>query len=165
VAGRPVPFVGDAVPFISNAVAVVSGPLALISGPLALVSGMVALVSEPLALLSSDVRLVECRPALGQVGLGGLEGLLGGLGAGLGLPDPGVVQGQGGQPLALGVLDDLLGEGGQLARGRPGPPPQLPERLVRAEALGGGQDPFGLLDSDPAGQRLAQLDHLQLPGG
>jgi hypothetical protein len=136
VVGRPVPFVGDAVALIGHAL---------------------ALVGEAVALIGGDSGLVERRPAPGQVGLGGLQGLFGGLGVGLGLPDPGVVQGQGGQPLTLGVLDDLMGQLGQLARGRPGPPPQPPERLLRGDALGGGEDPFGLLDPDPAGQRLAQL--------
>ena len=132
VAGRPVPLVGDAVAFVGDAVAVighalafVSGPVAVISevlarigGPVARIGGMVALVRDAVALLGSDLGLVKRGAAPGQVGLGGLEGLLGGLGAGLGLPDPDVVQGQGGQPLPLGVLDDLAGQLGQLARGR-----------------------------------------------
>ena len=109
VVSRPAPLVGDAVPLVSDAVAVIGGPVAL-------VSGMVTLVSDAVALIGSDLRLVERRPALGQVGLGGLEGLLGGLGPGLGLTDPEIVQGQGGQPLTLGVLDDLAGQLGQLAQ-------------------------------------------------
>jgi hypothetical protein len=36
-----------------------------------------------------------------ELGQGGLEGLFGGLGTGLGLLDPGIVQGQAGQPLPV----------------------------------------------------------------
>jgi hypothetical protein len=57
VAGRPVPFVGDAVALVGDAVAVIRGPLALVS---------------------CDLGLIQGHATLGQVGL---EGLLGGLGA------------------------------------------------------------------------------------
>jgi hypothetical protein len=133
--------------------------------PVAFVGDPVALVGDAVALLSSDLGLVQGLTAAGQVGLGGLQGLLGGLGAGLGLPHPGIVQGQGGQPPALGILDDLLGHLGQLARGRPSRDAELLEGRLGVDALGGGQHPFGLLDPDPAGQRLPQLGHLQLPDG
>ena len=109
----------------------------------------VAMVGDAVALLGGDLGVVKCGPALGQVGLGGLQGLLGGLGAGLGLPHPSIVQGQGGQPPALGVLDDLLGHLGQLARGRPSLDAELLEGRLGVGALGGGQHPFGLLDPDP----------------
>jgi hypothetical protein len=114
VTGRPVPFVGDAVPLIGDPVTVISGPLARISEAVALVGGMVALVGEAFPLLGSVIGLIQGGPAAGQVGMGGLEGLLGGLGADLGLPHPDIVKGQGGQPLPLGVLDDLPGQLGQL---------------------------------------------------
>jgi hypothetical protein len=109
----------------------------------------VAFVGDAVALLSSDLGLVQGLTAAGQVGLGGLQGLLGGLGAGLGLPHPGIVQGQGGQPPALGILDDLLGHLGQLARGRPSRDAEPLEGRLGLGALGGGQHPFGLLDPDP----------------
>lgn len=122
VVGRPVPFLGDPVALISDPVTVISYAVALVSGPVALVreavtliGGMVAFAGEAVTVVGSDLGLVQCRPALSQVGLGGLEGLLGRVGTGLRLPDPDIVQGQGGQPLALGVLDDLLGEHGQPA--------------------------------------------------
>jgi hypothetical protein len=156
VAGRPVSLlgeavalVGDAVPVIGHALALVGGllpriskALALVGGPLALVSHMVALVGGPVAFLGRDLRLVNGGLALGQLGLGGLQRLFGGLGPGLGLPDPDVVQGQGGQPLALGVLDDLAGQLSQLAGGGAGAGAELLERRLGVGALGGGQDPF-----------------------
>ena len=114
MAGRPVAFVGDPVAFVGDAV----------------------------ALLSSDLGLVQGLTAADQVGLGGLQGLLGGLGAGLGLPHPGIVQGQGGQPPALGILDDVLGHLGQLARGRPSLDAELLEGRFGVGALGGGQHPL-----------------------
>jgi hypothetical protein len=86
--------------------------------PVALAGDAVALVGGMVALGGSDLGPLERGPALGQFGL---EGLLGGLGAGLGLQHPSVVQGQGGQSLPLGVLDDLLGQlqlpGGQFHAG------------------------------------------------
>ena len=88
----------------------------------------VPFVGEAVPLLGSDLSPVKRRPELGQVGLRVLEGLLGGLGADLGLPHPDIVQGQGGQPFTLGVLDDLPGQLGQLARTRPSPSSQLLER-------------------------------------
>ena len=133
--------------------------------PVPVVGSLLALVGEAFPVVGSDLGLVQCGPALDEARLRGRKGCFGRSGTGLGLPDPGVVKGKGGQPLALGVLDDLLGQLGQLARGCPGLPPQLPERLVRAGALGGGQDPLGLLDPDSAGQCLAQLGQLDLPGG
>jgi hypothetical protein len=54
----------------------------------------------------------------------------------------------------LGVLDDLAGYLGQLARGRPGTGSELLERHLGVGALGGGQHALGLLDPDPIGQRL-----------
>ena len=80
-------------------------------------------------------------------------------------PGPGVVQRLGRDPLTLDVLDELLGDLGQLARRRPRPPPQLVERLVQRDPFGGRHHPFGLLDPDPAGQRLPQLGHLDLVVG
>jgi len=135
VTSRPVPLICDAV--------------AVVGHTLTRISGLVALVGDSVALISSALRLVKRRPALGQVGLGGLESLFGGLGAGLGLPDPNIVQGQGGQPLTLGILDDLAGQLGQPARGRPSPGAELLERRLGVGALRGGQHPFGLLDPDP----------------
>jgi hypothetical protein len=128
VAGRPVAFLGDAVALVGDAVAVIGHALTLVNGSLALVG--------------NGPGLVKRRPALGQVGLGGLEGLLGGLGAGLGLSDPDVVQGQGGQPLTLGALDDLAGQLGQLPGRGPGAGSELLERRLGVGALGGGQDPL-----------------------
>jgi hypothetical protein len=83
--------------------------------PVAVVGDAVTVISGPLTFVGSVLGLVQGRLAAGQGGLGGLQGLLGGLGATLGLLDPSVVQSQGGQPLALGVLDNLLGHLGQLA--------------------------------------------------
>jgi heme A synthase len=76
-------------------------PVALVSDAFAVIGGMVALVGDAVALVGGDMSVVKRRPALGQVGLGGLEGLFGGLGTGLGLRDPEIVQGQGGQPLPV----------------------------------------------------------------
>jgi hypothetical protein len=70
--------------------------------PSAFVDDPIALIGDAVTVISSDLGLVQGRPAAGQVGLGGLQSPLGRLGAGLGLLDPDVVQGQGGQPLALG---------------------------------------------------------------
>src|SRR5512133_3807120 len=154
--GRPVPLVGDAVPLVGDAVAVIGHALALVSGPLplvgevlALLGGVVALVRDAVALLGGDLSPVERRPALRQVGPGGLQGPFSCLGPPLGLRDPEIVQSQGGQPLALGLLDDLAGQLGQLAGGGSGAGSELPERDLGVGALGGGQDPFGLLDPDP----------------
>jgi hypothetical protein len=115
VAGGPVPFVGDAVALVTDVVAVIGQALARISGPLTLISQVLTRISGPVALISRGLSLVERGAALSQVGLGGLERLLGDLGSGLGLPDPKILQGQSGQPLALGVLDNLAGQLGQLA--------------------------------------------------
>jgi hypothetical protein len=127
VAGSPVAFVGDAV-------TVVGGPVAFVGPKVAFVGG--------------GLGLVKGGAALRQVGLGGPEGLLGGLGAGFGFPDPDVVGGQGGQPPALRVLDDLVGQVGQLARARPSPGAELLERDLGVAALGGGEHALGLLDPD-----------------
>ena len=108
---------------------------------------------------------IERRGPLGQPGLSGLQRLLGFPGPCLSRPDPGIVDGQGRDPLALGRLDDLLGEVGHLARGRPGPFSELLERVVRAGSLGGGQHAFGLLDPDPTDQGPPQLGHLNLTVG
>jgi hypothetical protein len=108
VAGRPVSFVSDAVALIGDPVTVISGPLALGNGALALIGGMVALIGDAVAVVSRDLGLVKGRPAAGQVTLGGLQGLLGGVGAGLGLPHPDIVVGSSSYALALGVLDNLL---------------------------------------------------------
>ena len=180
-----VALVGGAVALVGGPVAVtlVGGPLALvgdplshISGPLAGIGKMVAVIRRPVALIREVVLLVsgplthseivlgpvQGRLASSQPRLGRLECLLGLPGPRLGRPDPGVVQRLGRDPLTLGVLDHLQRDLGQLARGRPGPPPQPLERLVQADPLGGGQYPLGLLDPDPAGQRLPQLAHFDL---
>lgn len=55
-----------------------------------------------------------------------MQCLLGGLGSGLGYPNPGVVHGQGGDPLTLCLLHQHLpNQIGQLARRRPRPGPEL----------------------------------------
>jgi hypothetical protein len=150
---------------VGGPVARVSGPLPLIGQVVALVGEVVALVGGPLAFVEDVLGPVQGGGASGQPGLGRLQGLLGLLGSRLGRPDPGVVDGQGRDPLALGLLDDLLGQLGQLARGRPGPSAELLEGRIRAHPPVTARTPFGLLDPDPVGQRLAQLGHLNLPGG
>jgi hypothetical protein len=108
VVGRLVAVVGDVVALIGDAVAVVGGPLprvggllavvggvvALVGGPLALVGGVVALVSGPLPFVKIVLRSVQRRGAAGQPGLGRLQCRLCLLGACLGLPDSGVVDGR-----------------------------------------------------------------------
>jgi hypothetical protein len=79
--------------------------------------------------------------------------------------DPGIVDGQRRDPLALGVLDNLLGQVGQLAAGRPGLFAELLERRIRADPLSAGKHTLGLLDPNPADQRLPQLGHLDIPSG
>ena len=86
--------VGDAGSFIGDIVALVGGPLSYIGGVL---------------------RPIQGRGPSGEPGLGCPQRLLGRLSAGLSGLDPGVVDGHGSDPLALGVLDDLLGQVGQLA--------------------------------------------------
>jgi len=78
----------------------------------------------------------------------------------LGHPTPAVDR-PGRDPRALDVLDNLLGDLGQLARRRPRP--ELLEPLVGRDLLGGRQHAFGLLNRDPAGQCLAQLRHFEVP--
>ena len=88
-------------------VARVGGPLPLIGGPLAIVGEVVALVGGPLPRIEVVLGPVQGGGASGQPGLGRLQRLLGLPGPRLGRPDPGVVDGQGGDPLALRLLDDL----------------------------------------------------------
>ena len=87
-------------------VARVGGPLPFIGGPLAIVGDVVALVGGPLPRIEVVLGPVQGGGASGQPGLGRMERLLGLPGPRLGRPDPGVVDGQGGDPLALRVLDD-----------------------------------------------------------
>jgi len=115
--------VGDAVPFIGDIVALVGGPLSGIGGVL---------------------RPIQGRGPSGQPGLGRLQRLLGCPGAGLSGPDPSVVDGHGSDPLTLGVLDDLLGQVGQLAAGRPRLFAELLERRIRADPPGAGKHALGL---------------------
>jgi hypothetical protein len=115
---------------------IAGGTVAFVVGPLSLVGEVVALVGGPLALIEVVLGPVQGGGASGQPSLGRLQRLFGLPGPRLGRPDPGVVDGQGRDPLALGVLDDLLGQVGQLARGRPGPAAELLERLVRTNPPG-----------------------------
>ena len=133
---RPVAFVGDTVTIISDTVALVSDAVSRIGG-------MVALIGDAVTLVSSDLGQVKRGAALGQVGLGSLQSPFGGLGAGLGLPHPNILHGQGGQPPPLRILHDLLSDHGQLVRGGSGTGAQLLEGRLGVDALGGGQDPFG----------------------
>ena len=98
VLGGPVAFVGEMVAFVSS--------------PLARVGEVVALVGGPLPGVEVVLDPVQRRGPLGQPGLGRVQRLLGLPGPRLGRPDPGVVDGESGDPFALGVLDDLLGEVG-----------------------------------------------------
>jgi len=100
---------------VGGLVRCVSGPFALVSGPLSFIGDVVALVGGPLSFIGGVLRPIHGCGASGQTGLGCLQRLLGRLGAGLSGPDPGIVDGHGGDPLALGVLDNLLGQVGQLA--------------------------------------------------
>jgi hypothetical protein len=85
--------VGAAVPFIGDIVALVGDVVALVGGPLSGIGGV--------------LRPIQGRGPSGNPGLGCPQRLLGRLSAGLGGLDPGVVDGHGSDPLALGVLDDL----------------------------------------------------------
>jgi hypothetical protein len=127
---------------VGGPVALVGGPLPLIGGPVAIVGGVVALVGGPLPRVEVVLGPVEGGGATGQPGLGRLQRLLGLPGPRLGRPDPGVVDGQGGDPLALRLLDDLLGQVSQLARGRSGLSAELLERLVRINAPGDTRTPL-----------------------
>ena len=73
---------------------------------------MIALVSGPLPRVGVVLGTVQRRGASGQPGLGSLQGLLGRPGPRLSRPNPSVIDRPGGDPLALGRLDDLLGEVG-----------------------------------------------------
>jgi hypothetical protein len=110
--------------------------VAFVGGPLSLVGQVVALVSGPLPSLDVVLGLVQRRRPSGQPDLGCLQGLLGLPGPRLGCPNPSVVDGQGGDPLALGLLDDLFGQVGQLARGRPRLSAELLKRRIRTDPPG-----------------------------
>ena len=101
--------VGAAVPFIGDVVALVGDVVALVGGPLSGIGGV--------------LRPIQGRGPSGKPGLGCPQRLLGRLSAGLGGPDPGVVGGHSSDPLTLGVLDDLLGQVGQLTSGTTEPAP------------------------------------------
>jgi hypothetical protein len=101
VVGGPLPrvgglltVVGGPLPRVGGLLAVVGGVVALVGGPLALVGGVVALVSGPLPFVKIVLRSVQRRGAAGQPGLGRLQCRLCLLGACLGLPDSGVVDGR-----------------------------------------------------------------------
>ena len=132
---------GGPVTLVSIAVALVGEVVARVGIAVALVGEVVALVGGPLPGVEVVLGPVQRRGPSGQPGLGGLQRLLGLPGPRLGRPDPGVVNGQGRDPLTLGLLHDLLGQFGQLARGRPRPSAELLERLVRTNPPGDGQDP------------------------
>ena len=134
--------VGDPVAHIGGPLAGVGDVVAVVSGPVALVGEVVALVGGPLAGVEDILAPVLRCGAPGQPGLGRLQGLFGLPGAGLGRPHPSVIHGLGRDPLALHLLDDLLGDLGQLAGGRPRLPPQLLERLVQGNPAGGRPIPL-----------------------
>jgi hypothetical protein len=91
--GRAIAFVGGLVPGIGEVVALVGGPLPRVSSGLGVVKG---------------------RRALGQPGLDGVQRRLRLPGSRLSGPHPGVVHGKAGDPLTLGLLDNLLGESATL---------------------------------------------------
>jgi hypothetical protein len=138
VVGGLIGLVGGTVALIGSAVAValVGSPIALVGDPVAHVRGLLAGVGDMVAVISGPVTFVrgalacgedilgpvQGRLASGQPGLGHLQRLLGLPGPRLSRPHPGVIQGLGRQPCALDVLDNLLGDISQLARGRPRPP-------------------------------------------
>jgi hypothetical protein len=78
----------------------------MVGGLVALVGDAVAVVGGPRSFVKVVLRPVQRRGAAGQPGLGRLQRCLRLLGARLCRPDPRVVGGQG-DPLALGLLDDL----------------------------------------------------------
>jgi hypothetical protein len=81
----------------------------------AFIGEVVALVGGPLSYIGDVLGSVRGGGASGQPGLGPLQRLLGRLGAASAARRRGVMDGHGGDPLALGVLDDLLGQVSQLA--------------------------------------------------
>jgi hypothetical protein len=126
IAGGPVTRVGITVALVGEVVAFVGSPLPLVGEVVAVISSPLPLVSEVIALVSGPLPLVEIVPApvqgggaSGQPGLGRLQRLLGRPGPRLGRPNPSVINGQSGDPFALGRLDNLLGQVGHLPRGRP----------------------------------------------
>ena len=140
IAGGPVARLGIAVALVGEVVALVGGTVALVGevvafvgGPLPLVGEVVALVSGPLPFVGVVLGPVQGGGASGQPGLGGHQRLLGLPGPRLSRPNPSVVNRQGGDPFALGLLHDLLGQFGQLPRRRPRPFPELLERRIRAD--------------------------------
>ncbi|HEV8165144.1 MAG TPA: hypothetical protein VGR74_11965 [Actinomycetota bacterium] len=94
VVGGLLTVVGGPLPRVGGLLAVVGGVVAFVGGPLALVGGVVALVSGPLPFVKIVLRSVQRRGAAGQPGLGRLQCRLCLLGACLGLPDSGVVDGR-----------------------------------------------------------------------
>jgi len=75
---------------------------------------VVALVGGPLPRVGSGVT---GRRALGQPGLGRVQRRLRLPGSRLNRPHSGVVHGKAGDPLTVGLLDNLLGEVGHPRRG------------------------------------------------
>ena len=107
--------------------------VSLVGGPFAFVGEVIALVSGPLPGVGVVLGPVQRRRPLGQPGLGRLQRLLGLPGPRLGRPDPSVVNGQSCDALTLGLLHDLLGQVGQLARGRPRLSAELLESRIRID--------------------------------
>jgi len=78
---------------------------------------VVALVGGQLPRVGSGLGVVKGRRALGQPGLGRVQRRLRLPGSRLSRPHPGVVHGKAGDPLTVGLLDNLLGEVGHPRRG------------------------------------------------
>jgi hypothetical protein len=82
-----------------------------------LVGRAVAFVGGLVPRVGSGLGVVKGRRALGQPGLGRVQRRLRLPGSRLSRPHPGVVHGKAGDPLTVGLLDNLLGEVGHPRRG------------------------------------------------
>jgi hypothetical protein len=95
----------------------------LVGRAVAFVGGLVpasarwSLVGGPLPRIGLGLGVVKGRRAQGQPGLGRVQRCLRLPGSRLSRPHPGVVHGKAGDPLTLGLLDNLVGEVGHPPRG------------------------------------------------
>jgi hypothetical protein len=114
IAGGPVARVGGPVAGVGDPLPLIGEVIAFVGGPVALIGEVVVLVGGPLPLVEVVPAPVQGGGASSQPGLDRLQRLLGLPSPRLGRPNPSVIDRQARDPLTLGLLDDLLGQVGQL---------------------------------------------------